>query len=274
MSRSLADWDLSLLSREARETFDEIAFPISEGSKPDELAEKLRITTGELNARLEHLSAELDAQTGGAVVRPLTPDEYEALRESIREHGQLVPALVDDQGKIISGHNRKRACDELGLELQTVTWQGPAELAHHIALADNFVRRQLRASDRRRAVLAELQSHPERSDRAIATAIGVAPGTVGKARQQLEQDGRLSKLDSRISADGRTRPAGQPPRDDTGTPTRFDAITDELRSLAALEDREHAHARADELLLQALRLAGLDDIAAAWEQSGPRYYRL
>lgn len=275
MSRSLADWDASKLSDDARAALEGIAQPLADGAREYDVAAKLGITTGELKRRLELLAAELEAQTGGADVRPLTHDEYVALRESIREHGQLVPAIVHPlTGEILAGKNRQRACTELGLELWTVPYQGPRHLARWVILAENFVRRQLTTADRRRAVVAELKNDAERSDRAIAAAIGVSPTTVGKARDRLEREGRLSKLDSRTSQDGRTRPASQPEREPRRDPeTRLEHIVEELRSLAALEDREHAHARADLLLCEGAKLLGGHALVQAWEQSGPRYYR-
>lgn len=40
----------------------------------------------------------------------------------------------------------------------------------------------------------------------------MSPSTVGVAREEMEQSNQLSKLDSRVSADGRSRPASQPAR--------------------------------------------------------------
>jgi hypothetical protein len=58
---------------------------------------------------------------------------------------------------------------------------------------------------RAREALAE---HPEKSDRAIAAAIGVSPTTVGKARDQLSTAGQFptgNDLEPRTGMDGRTR---------------------------------------------------------------------
>lgn len=271
MSRSVADYDVSRLSTQARETLHTIAVPVSEGAKQDELAKQLGITKRELATRMNALRRELDDQAQGATVRPMTQEEYEALRDSIAEHGQLVPAIVDERGQLIDGHNRARACAELDLELWTVPAAADGS-QHALELAINFVRRQLTAGDRRRAIAAELTRDPERSDRSIASTIGVSPTTVGSVRAELEQQGRVSKLDSRRSADGRARPAGQPDRPDRQPETRLDYIVEELHSLAAHEDREHAHARADTLLIEAIRILGGDRIADAWEQSGPKWY--
>lgn len=274
MSRSVADYDISRLTPAARDTLQTIAIPLSEGAKQDELAEQLGIGKRELTARMAALRQELDDQKDGATVRPMTQAEYEALRDSIGEVGQLVPAIVAPTGEILDGHNRARACAELGLELRTEPLaDGHHAGAHNLELAINFVRRQLTAGDRRRAIAAELTRDPERSDRSIASTIGVSPTTVGGVRVELQQAGQLSNLDSRRSADGRTRPATQPAHaSEKNSESRLDYIEQELLSLAALEDREHAHAQADTLLVEAVRILGGDRIAHAWENSGPRWY--
>jgi ParB-like chromosome segregation protein Spo0J len=43
--------------------------------------------------------------TPSPILRPLPTDEYEQLRESIRELGVQVPLLITDDGMIIDGHD-------------------------------------------------------------------------------------------------------------------------------------------------------------------------
>lgn len=53
---------------------------------------------------------------------PAMPEkEYEALDESIRENGLLVPIVVTQDHVIVDGHHRWRACKELGIEPRYVT---------------------------------------------------------------------------------------------------------------------------------------------------------
>ena len=49
------------------------------------------------------------------LLSPLTKEEYELLKESISEHGQLDPIRVGKDGTIYDGHNRYRICMELGI---------------------------------------------------------------------------------------------------------------------------------------------------------------
>jgi ParB-like chromosome segregation protein Spo0J len=48
----------------------------------------------------------------------LAPWEYEALKASIRRHGVILPVVQDEFGNVIDGHQRRRACRELGILLR------------------------------------------------------------------------------------------------------------------------------------------------------------
>jgi ParB-like chromosome segregation protein Spo0J len=52
-----------------------------------------------------------------ALVPPLSKEEYENLKNSIREDGLLAPIIVNQNGTILDGHHRNKACWELGLSL-------------------------------------------------------------------------------------------------------------------------------------------------------------
>jgi len=45
-----------------------------------------------------------------------TDAEYQSVKASIARFGVQQPILVDENGRIINGRLRKRACDELGIE--------------------------------------------------------------------------------------------------------------------------------------------------------------
>jgi len=47
---------------------------------------------------------------------PLMQEEYEALKADIAERGVLVPVEYDEDGNILDGHHRVRACKELGIK--------------------------------------------------------------------------------------------------------------------------------------------------------------
>ena len=49
------------------------------------------------------------------ILPPLPDAEYQALRDSIEEIGVQVPLLITSEGRIVDGHERHRACLELGV---------------------------------------------------------------------------------------------------------------------------------------------------------------
>ena len=54
--------------------------------------------------------------------------EYQALKESIRRYGVLLPVVKDEQGKTIDGHHREQACEELGIkDYPIITLHGLSE---------------------------------------------------------------------------------------------------------------------------------------------------
>ena len=62
------------------------------------------------------------SQLVDAVYNPnkMTPEQYDALKESIREHGFVEPVVVQKIGmRIIGGHHRVRAIKELSIEAGT-----------------------------------------------------------------------------------------------------------------------------------------------------------
>ncbi len=46
----------------------------------------------------------------------LSEQQFQALKESIKNNGQYIPIIVNQNGVLIDGHHRYRACSELGLE--------------------------------------------------------------------------------------------------------------------------------------------------------------
>ena len=51
------------------------------------------------------------------LVSPLSVDEYETLKKSIKKDGLWIPILINAENEILDGHHRFRACQEL--EIQT-----------------------------------------------------------------------------------------------------------------------------------------------------------
>ncbi len=51
-----------------------------------------------------------------SLVPELTTEEYELLKESIKQDGLWVPLIVNQDGVLLDGHHRYKACQELGIE--------------------------------------------------------------------------------------------------------------------------------------------------------------
>lgn len=142
------------------------------------------------------------------VMPDLTAEEYSELKADIAQRGVMVPVEMDEQGNVLDGHHRLRACEELGIsEYPKVIRAGLTEegkRAHARKL--NMARRHLTQEQRRELIRGQLRETPEISDRQMASALNVSPTTVGTIRRQMEGAGQLSKLDSSIGADGKERP--------------------------------------------------------------------
>lgn len=132
------------------------------------------------------------------VLPELTAEEYAALKADIAERGVQVPVEYDEQGAILDGHHRVRACQELGVsDWPRVVRKGLTEeekRQHVIAL--NLARRHLNESQRAMiaARLVNTPAHrPEREpigslmpkDEA-AQLLNVSPRAVQRARMVLE----------------------------------------------------------------------------------------
>lgn len=101
----------------------------------------------------------------------------DALRESIKRFGVLVPVARDQHGRTLDGHHRARIADELGAKYRVdVIRVEDDDQARDIAATLNTDRRQLDA-DQRREIVAALREHGH-SLRAIAGAVGVEQTTV------------------------------------------------------------------------------------------------
>lgn len=151
------------------------------------------------------------ARPGGfQVFSDLDESTFAALKESIAARGVLVPIAVDQHGRIIDGHNRARAAEDLGVDCPQVV----VEVVDHadakdIALLLNTVRRHL-DTDRRRQVVAELRAAGH-SLRAIAGAVGVDDKTVRNDLAKATAEGSAVEPPERTQGlDGKTRPSRRP----------------------------------------------------------------
>lgn len=258
---SLADVHLQRLTPRAQWAFEHIAQPITDDDLTrDEVAARITAETGHqwtprrVKQELEYLSEQMKASAVGGEMPALQQDDYDALKDSIRNWGQLVPILIDGNGQVVDGDNRKRACLELNIEPWTVKLRyvpKDKDERHAIALAVNLARRHLSSTQRRKVVEAELIRYPDQSDRSIASGLGVSHPFVGKVRRDLVTEGQLETVtSSRVGQDGKTYPPpapSVPPIDVDDDTDQVETVTTclvnqaEYEALLALEEAVAAH---------------------------------
>lgn len=138
----------------------------------------------------------------------LLPEDYEALKASIAEHGVQVPAVVDQDGNTIDGFHRQRACQELGIDC-------PKEVRHfaseneklELALRLNCHRRQLNRTQKRDLIAVYLKLDPQIADNYLADLIGgVSKNTVADVRDELIATCLIDKFEKLRGKDGKDRP--------------------------------------------------------------------
>jgi ParB-like chromosome segregation protein Spo0J len=79
-----------------------------------------------------------------SMVPEQSPQEYESLKQSIKEDGLYVPIIVNQNGIILDGHHRYKACQELGIEPKTIVKEFEDKLDEQLFVIDcNLIRRQL-----------------------------------------------------------------------------------------------------------------------------------
>jgi ParB-like chromosome segregation protein Spo0J len=219
---SVADIDWTKLGEHERWTLEQ-AIPLREdGWEVPAIAVQLGVDLEYVRVGFEALAAQVMALSGRNELPPHTPEEYEALKASIRTIGQQVHILRGSPssgipGQIVDGHARSKICAELNAERlrkgkPTIAplereIDGTADELRSLGLVLNLARRHLSASSRRGLIQVELVRDANRSDREISATLGVSPTTVGSVRRRLEEDGTVSKLDTRLDKNGVERPA-------------------------------------------------------------------
>jgi ParB-like chromosome segregation protein Spo0J len=145
------------------------------------------------------------------VLPSMPPEQFEALKADIAERGVLVPIDVDEQGHILDGHHRYRACTELGVtDFPTVVRPGLNEEERRIfARKSNMLRRHLSRKQVRELIAEQLKDTPNWANNRIAQVLGADSKTVKTVRERLERTSEIPKLDKLIGADGKARPVKQ-----------------------------------------------------------------
>ena len=144
------------------------------------------------------------------VVPPLSAEEFAALKADIARRGVVVPVECDEEGNILDGHHRVRACQELGI----ARWDkivrrdlGDDRAKREHARALNLVRRHLSAEQKRDVIAGQLRDTPERADQWIADGLGVSDKTVTDVRLELVANSEIPSSLPRVDRNGVARVA-------------------------------------------------------------------
>ena len=92
----------------------------------------------------------------------LDPESFAALKADIGERGVQIPVLVDEYGAILDGHNRARACRELGINDYPVEVRSGLSEPEKRSLARklNVLRGHLTRDQVRQLIADQLRGHP------------------------------------------------------------------------------------------------------------------
>ena len=131
--------------------------------------------------------------------------EFASLKESIRQHGVIVPVIKDETGTIIDGHHRERASQELGVKnVPTITLAGlTGEQKRDHALVLNLVRRKITRKQLRAIVATELRRTPDISNRWLAEMVGTTDKTVESVRRELLERAEIPQVKLFRGKDGK-----------------------------------------------------------------------
>lgn len=89
----------------------------------------------------------MDAHPLAALFPKMTDAEFDAFKGDIQEHGQRDPIMMYE-GQILDGVHRARACEELGITVNSTDFVGDDAAAAHFVVSKNFHRRHLKTSQR------------------------------------------------------------------------------------------------------------------------------
>jgi len=155
------------------------------------------------------------------VVPPLSAEEFAALKADIAQRGVLVPVECDEDGNVLDGHHRIRACRELGIAkwpkiIRRDLGDDRAKRAHARAL--NLARRHLSAEAKRQIIAEQLRDAPAQTNRAVTREIGVSHHTVEAVRSELERNGQIAQYEHAMDEAEVSRPGPRPAAGKGGAP--------------------------------------------------------
>jgi N6-adenosine-specific RNA methylase IME4 len=73
---------------------------------------------------------------------PMSREEYDALKESIKKEGLYFPIIVNEEGEILDGYHRYKACQELGIEPKFELKKFPNKLQEKKFVLESMLKRR------------------------------------------------------------------------------------------------------------------------------------
>ena len=150
------------------------------------------------------------------VLPDLSPDEFDALLEDIRCRGVQLPIEVTTEDEILDGHQRLRACAELGIKdypVKVVAGLKTDQAKRHHAIRANVLRRQLTREQRRNLIADELRRTKGRlSNRVLAGLFACSDHTIAtvRARAGVRCANSRTCPSPKVGTESPTRPGGRP----------------------------------------------------------------
>lgn len=138
---------------------------------------------------------------------PLDRATRDALTESIREHGVIVPVVKDQTGYVLDGHNRIRIAHTLGVDVPEVVHECELDQRDVLSVELNGARRQIR-DDQWKPLVDSLRAKGIYSDRVIAKAVGVSKDAVNRYKSPVSPPVAPATpgLSKRVGEDGKAYP--------------------------------------------------------------------
>ncbi|MCH8112901.1 MAG: ParB N-terminal domain-containing protein [Proteobacteria bacterium] len=186
------------------------------------------------------MTAEIRLTEKYQVMPSMPPEQFAALKADIAERGVLVPIDVDEDGHILDGHHRYRACTELGItDFPTIVRPGLTEEERRIfARKSNMLRRHLSRKQVRHLIAEQLKDTPSWANNRIGQVLGTDSKTVKAVRESLERTSEIPKLDKLVGADGKARPVKQkrPPAIMASNANDLSQILEKIEQGASIEE--------------------------------------
>lgn len=198
-TRAMQQVDLDSLSPRSKSISLLIGKELTDGYKLGEIARELKQSPSWVSERLDELRSEILLNTGHFL--PLSDAEFDALKESVREHGVRTPVLIGEH-QLIDGRHRWLVSQELGLDAipAEFIFGLTADQEHDIAVAVNTARRHLTGKQKRMVIRGELVRDWSRSSRVIAAICGVSQPTVEDVRDEMRREAETEPTVEQVEA--------------------------------------------------------------------------